>query len=68
MTPIDFTAKKQERDEFRAEWDAMYQELCLYTTSEERAEMVFAFYSGDESRKQAIIQRIQDRHRRESGK
>jgi hypothetical protein len=48
------------------EWDAMYQELCLYTTAEERGALAIAFLSGDEAQKQAAIRSIQERQAREA--
>ena len=68
MSIIDFTAKKEERDQNDAEWQGTLAELQELTTAEERIEMFNAFFSGDEGRKQAIIERIQARQRKEAGR
>ena len=67
MNPIDFSKKLAEKQAEDAEWKAVYEELCLYTTAEERGALAIAFFSGDEDRKKAAVQAILDRQNRERG-
>ena len=68
MNIINFNDKKQARDQNDPEWQGTLEELQELTTAEERIEIFQAFFSGDEDRKQAIIERISERRNRQGGR
>ena len=68
MNIINFNDKKQARDQNDAEWQGTLEELQELTTAEERIKIFQAFFSGDEDRKQAIIERISERRNRQGGR